>query len=138
MQFECTSIGELPGIARQILNAFDQKIILLYGEMGAGKTTFVQAVTEVLRCEDQASSPTFSLVNHYRTNSGEDIYHFDMYRLEDEWQALDIGFEDYVASGNMCIIEWPEKLGSLIPEPHLRITIEDKESNRVITAEQVS
>jgi tRNA threonylcarbamoyladenosine biosynthesis protein TsaE len=135
MQFECASPTELPEIARQILTHFGQKVFLIFGDMGAGKTTFVQAVNQVLDCDEPASSPTFSLVNHYRTKRGEDLYHFDMYRLKDEWEALDIGYEEYINSGAWCFIEWPEKLGSLIPEEFVKITIVEQEGVRVITAE---
>ncbi len=94
-----------------------------YGEMGAGKTTLIKAICSQLGVLDAMSSPTFSIVNEYLDDSGESIYHFDFYRLKEENEALDIGIEDYFYSESFCFIEWPEKIPNLIPEGHLKISV---------------
>ncbi|RYE23393.1 MAG: tRNA (adenosine(37)-N6)-threonylcarbamoyltransferase complex ATPase subunit type 1 TsaE [Sphingobacteriaceae bacterium] len=100
-----------------------QKILLFYGEMGAGKTTFIKAFCAALGVEDTVSSPTFSIVNEYRYPEGI-IYHFDFYRLKNQTEALDLGVEEYLYSGEYCLIEWPEKIPDLLPENYIRINIE--------------
>lgn len=102
----------------------DHRIIALYGEMGAGKTTFTTALCRVLGVrEDAVSSPTFAIVNEYRTLDGEPLFHFDFYRIEKLEEALDIGFYDYIDSGCLCIMEWPENIDGLLPEDTLKVTI---------------
>lgn len=101
----------------------NQKILLFYGEMGAGKTTFIKAFCAALNVEDTVSSPTFSIVNEYRYPDGN-IYHFDFYRLKNQTEALDLGVEEYLYSGAYCLIEWPEKIPDLLPETYLKINIE--------------
>ena len=104
-------------------NIQNQKTLLFYGEMGAGKTTFIKAFCAALGVEDTVSSPTFSIVNEYHYPEGK-IYHFDCYRLKNQYEALDIGFEEYLYSGNYCLIEWPEKIPDLLPPNYLRISLE--------------
>lgn len=101
----------------------NQKILLFYGEMGAGKTTFIKAFCAALGVEDTVSSPTFSIVNEYHYPQGI-IYHFDFYRLKNQTEALDLGVEEYLDSGEYCLIEWPEKIPDLLPENYLKINIE--------------
>ena len=102
----------------------ESNIFAFYAPMGAGKTTFTSAICGVLGVnEDAVSSPTFSIVNEYRTASGEPLYHFDFYRIDNASEALDIGFYDYVDSGSLCIIEWPENIEELLPEETLRVHI---------------
>ncbi len=100
----------------------DQKILLFYGEMGAGKTTFIKAFCVALGVEDTVSSPTFSIVNEYHYPAGI-IYHFDCYRLKSQTEALDLGVEEYLYSGEYCLIEWPEKIPDLLPQNYLKINI---------------
>ena len=95
------------------------------GEMGAGKTTLSKALGKALKVVDEVQSPTFSIVNEYMTDTGETVYHFDFYRLESEEEAEAIGVEEYFYSGNYCLLEWPQKVASLLPEEFLRIDIED-------------
>jgi len=99
----------------------DYKIWLFEGEMGAGKTTLIKELCRVLKVTDVVTSPTFSLVNEYFTEQGETIYHFDFYRITKEEEALNIGVEEYLYSGNLCLIEWPSRIPSLIPAKHLKI-----------------
>lgn len=99
------------------------KVIALYGEMGAGKTTFTKALCKALGVVDGVNSPTFTLINEYRTKSGETIYHFDFYRINKLEEAFDIGFEEFAESGNLCIIEWPEKIEQILPSDTLRVKI---------------
>lgn len=102
----------------------ENKLIAFYAPMGAGKTTFTNAMCRVLGVDDDAvSSPTFSIVNEYRTAQGESVFHFDFYRITRTAEALDIGFYDYVDSGSMCIMEWPENIEEIIPEETLRVYI---------------
>lgn len=98
------------------------KVLLFNGEMGAGKTTFIKALCLALGVKSPTSSPTFSLVNEYEAAEGL-VYHFDMYRLKNETEALDFGIEEYLYSGNWCFIEWAEKIPNLIPDEHLVISL---------------
>jgi tRNA threonylcarbamoyladenosine biosynthesis protein TsaE len=102
----------------------ENRIIAFYAPMGAGKTTFTTAVCRRLGVRDDAvSSPTFAIVNEYRTSSGEPLYHFDFYRITKIAEALDIGFYDYIDSGCLCIIEWPENIEEILPEETLKVSI---------------
>ena len=106
----------------------DANIFAFYGNMGAGKTTFIKAICEELGVEDVITSPTFAIVNEYRSEtSGELIYHFDCYRLENEAEAEEIGVEDYFYSGALCFIEWPELVEEVLPGDAVKVTIEEVE-----------
>jgi tRNA threonylcarbamoyladenosine biosynthesis protein TsaE len=98
-------------------------VMAFSGNMGAGKTTFIQALCRQLGVDTDVNSPTFALINEYFTRSGESIYHFDLYRIADPVELFDMGYEEYFFSGNRCLIEWPEKAEHLIPEDALRVTI---------------
>ena len=115
----------------------DNKIIALYAPMGAGKTTFTTALCKRLGVvEDAVSSPTFAIVNEYRTSSGEPMYHFDFYRITKLQEAVDIGFFDYIDSGDLCIMEWPENIEDILPEETLRVSIKVlPDESRVISWE---
>lgn len=104
------------------------KVVLFNGLMGAGKTTFIKALCKHLGVEDVTSSPTFSLVNDYETSEGTSIYHFDLYRINSEIEALDMGIEEYLYSNNWCFIEWPEKIPNLLPEKFTTVNIRETES----------
>lgn len=109
------SIDDISTIAKKLVSSTEQKILLFYGNMGVGKTTLIKEVCKTLNSDDVISSPTFSLVNEYRTKDNEVIYHFDFYRIEDEEEAYDIGIEDYFDSNGWCLIEWPENIQNLLP-----------------------
>ena len=98
-------------------------VIALYGEMGAGKTTFTKALCLALNVKEGVNSPTFTLINEYTTEGGELIFHFDFYRINKLEEAFDIGFEEFVDSGHLCIIEWPEKIEQILPPDTLRVKI---------------
>lgn len=117
------SLDQIQKVAEQIIAANPKKIILFNGEMGVGKTTLIKQLCKSLGVEDATSSPTFSLVNEYQTLNNQTVYHFDFYRLNKETEALDMGVDDYLYSGNWCFIEWSEKIASLIPEEHSTISI---------------
>lgn len=118
------SIEQLPETAQQILDQNPNKVILFNGEMGVGKTTLIKQLCKTLGVQDATSSPTFSLVNEYQTSNNQTVYHFDFYRLNKETEALDMGVDDYLYSGNWCFIEWSEKIANLIPKEHTVINIE--------------
>lgn len=111
--------------AREIIRfAGSQPIWLFYGQMGAGKTTFIKAIARELGVEDIVHSPSFNLVNEYQNHDGQSFFHFDFYRIKNETEALDIGVDEYFESGNICFVEWPDKIPGLIPQSFLRIDIE--------------
>jgi len=114
---------ELPQIAKQLLTQISSKIWLFYGAMGSGKTSLIKAIANELGVVDITSSPSFSLVNEYKSNRGEIFYHFDFYRIKNEEEALDIGIDDYLYSDNYCFIEWPEKIKNLLPLNAAKINI---------------
>lgn len=124
MQIRVNSIDELKAAAQKMIQfADDQNLWVLNGEMGAGKTTLSKAICAEMGVLDTVHSPTFSIVNEYLTLNDEVIYHFDFYRLEHPEEALAIGVEEYFDSGNLCLIEWPQRIGNLMPEEYLAIDI---------------
>ena len=127
MRHEITikDLGDIDRAAGDFLEAIgNNRIIAFYAPMGAGKTTFTTALCRRLGVrEDAVSSPTFAIVNEYRTGTGEPMYHFDFYRVNKVSEALDIGFYDYVDSGCLCVIEWPENIEDLLPEETLKVSI---------------
>jgi tRNA threonylcarbamoyladenosine biosynthesis protein TsaE len=122
MEFTFT-LDQIHIAAQEILAQHPHRVILFDGEMGAGKTTLIKAIASELGIKGMTSSPTFSLVNEYLSETGETVYHFDVYRLKKQDEALDMGIEEYLYSGNRCFIEWAEKIPDLIPERHSRISI---------------
>ena len=128
------NLSELTNVAKEILSQSKSKILLFYGEMGAGKTTLIKEICSLLDIEDKISSPTFSLVNEYKSRQGESVYHFDFYRIEDEEEAMDIGFEEYIDSEKWCLIEWPQNIENLLPLKSSAIQIQILENgNRSLT-----
>ncbi|MBQ5879873.1 MAG: tRNA (adenosine(37)-N6)-threonylcarbamoyltransferase complex ATPase subunit type 1 TsaE, partial [Alistipes sp.] len=116
-KIQIESEEELSKVARLLLDALgDRTVVALRGEMGAGKTTLVRAIAEELGVEDQVTSPTFALVNQYEGNDGQRLFHFDFYRIDDEREAFDLGYEEYFYSGDLCLVEWPEKIERLMPD----------------------
>lgn len=138
MKIEVNGTEELASASRQILDfAGKEKIFLLYGEMGAGKTTLINSLCAFLGTDDKTSSPTFSIVNEYNLQKGS-IFHFDFYRLKNQTEAFDFGYEDYFYSGNYCFIEWPEKIPDLWPDSFVKINISVTDDHkRVIELERV-
>lgn len=130
MEVKDYSLADLPSVAAQIVAEMQHPVILFFGSMGAGKTTFIKALCKVLQVEDEVSSPTYSLVNEYETEAGETLYHFDLYRLNSPEEALDFGVEEYLESGNICLVEWPEKIVDFLPERFGVIKIEAIENSR--------
>ena len=125
-KIQITSLEDLDRAAREFLEAIgDKTLVAFYAPMGAGKTTFTTAVCKALGVEEDAiSSPTFAIVNEYRGKGGRPIFHFDFYRIENPAEALDIGLYDYLDSGCLCLMEWPENIESLLPEETLNVNIQ--------------
>jgi tRNA threonylcarbamoyladenosine biosynthesis protein TsaE len=123
---------DLQVVAKELLSETQQRVWLLSGEMGAGKTTLIKSICEELGVSNGMSSPTFSIINQY---NGKDktIYHFDFYRLKNEVEAFDIGVEEYLESGNYCFLEWSEKITHLIPPNSFQVRIKlDTNTTRII------
>ena len=118
------SLSEIETVAKNLLPYLTNKVILVNGDMGAGKTTMIKALCKALNSPDVVSSPTFSLINEYRTANDQPLYHFDCYRIENEEEAYDFGAEEYLHSGHLCFIEWSENIASLLPEKYSSLIIE--------------
>lgn len=129
MEIRINSLADIQDAAHQFVSAMgDNNVFAFYGKMGAGKTTFVKAVCECLGVTDVINSPTFAIVNEYRSDkAGELIYHFDFYRIKRIEEVYDMGYEDYFYSGALCFIEWPELVEEVLPLDAVRVDIEEKE-----------
>ncbi|QEM13250.1 tRNA (adenosine(37)-N6)-threonylcarbamoyltransferase complex ATPase subunit type 1 TsaE [Mucilaginibacter rubeus] len=138
MQLSVNSLSQLPQAAEAVLaNSAGNKIFLFYGEMGAGKTTLIKTLCEQLGVTEQATSPTFSIVNEYIGRDSR-IFHFDFYRLKNQTEALDMGYEEYFYSDAYCFIEWPEKIPDLLPIHYTTVRIEVSDANsRLISIENI-
>lgn len=131
------SLDKIDDAAREFMAQMgDETVYAFYGEMGAGKTTFINALCRALGVEENPTgSPTFSIINEYRSDTtAELIYHFDLYRIESTDQALDIGVEDYFDSGALCLLEWPERIADILPDDTVRVDIaENPDGSRLLT-----
>jgi len=138
-QTQLSDLSALQKSARLLLNEFpDERIFAFYGAMGAGKTTFIKAICHELGSNDYVTSPTFALINEYSTSEGSVIYHFDFYRIKKLEEAFDLGYEDYIYSGNYCFIEWPEMIEQLLPEGIVEVRIKEGEKGvRLVEAQKV-
>ncbi len=135
MEIRITNISDLPRAAEAFIAAMEgRKLFAFYGDMGAGKTTFITEVCRLLGADDDSGSPTFSIVNEYQGADGSPIYHFDFYRIDSPEEALDMGAEDYFYSGNLCLMEWPERVEAILPEETVKVTIaEQPDGSRILT-----
>jgi tRNA threonylcarbamoyladenosine biosynthesis protein TsaE len=135
MEIKIDSLERIHEAAQQFIKAMgDNTVFAFYGKMGSGKTTFIKALCEELGVSDQITSPTFAIVNEYRSDeTGELIYHFDFYRIKKLDEVYDMGYEDYFYSGAVCFIEWPELIEELLPGNAVRVDIEEQaDGSRVI------
>lgn len=140
MEIKIQSLEHIHEAAREFIAAMgDNTVFALYGKMGAGKTTFIKALCQELGVEDVVTSPTFAVINEYRSDiAGELIYHFDFYRIKKLEEVYDMGYEDYFYSGALCFIEWPELVEELLPGNTIRVTIEELEDgSRKLTMENL-
>lgn len=129
--FYIDSLDNINTVANDLLSKYkNERVLAFYGSMGVGKTTFIKALCEEMKVEDTVNSPSFSIVNEYHTPEDDIIYHFDFYRLKEEEEAYDMGYEDYFYSGRYCMIEWPEKINSLLPEGRLELRLEEVDAGR--------
>ncbi|MBQ8501686.1 MAG: tRNA (adenosine(37)-N6)-threonylcarbamoyltransferase complex ATPase subunit type 1 TsaE [Bacteroides sp.] len=136
MEIKIQSLDQIRPAARSFVEAMgDNTVFAFYGKMGAGKTTFIKAICEELGVSDPITSPTFAIVNEYRSDlAGELIYHFDFYRIKKLDEVYDMGYEDYLYSGALCFIEWPELIEELLPAGAVKVCIEEVEDgSRKIT-----
>ena len=140
MEIKIQSLDHIHEAAREFIAAMgDNTVFALYGKMGAGKTTFVKALCQELGVEDVVTSPTFAVINEYRSDiAGELIYHFDFYRIKKLEEVYDMGYEDYFYSGALCFIEWPELVEELLTGNTVKVTIEELEDgSRKLTMENL-
>ncbi|MBD5337187.1 MAG: tRNA (adenosine(37)-N6)-threonylcarbamoyltransferase complex ATPase subunit type 1 TsaE [Bacteroides sp.] len=139
MKIEVADIEKLPEAAEHLLQALgDRHVVALEGAMGAGKTTLTAALCHALEMDDEASSPTFSIVNEYVSSAtGRKVFHFDFYRIETPEEALDLGLDDYFDSGELCLMEWSGQVASLLPEDLAVVRIEEQpDGSRLITLDE--
>ena len=135
MKLLLNNLSDIDTIAKKFVeNMGNRKVFAFYGEMGAGKTTFIKAICGALGVTETITSPTFAIVNEYEKEEGEPIFHFDFYRIKDIDEAYDFGYEDYFYSGNICFIEWPQLVEPLLPENvvKVQIVIEDNEQRIIL------
>jgi len=138
MKINITGLDMLDEVAEKLIKAFPaHRIFALSGELGAGKTTLIKAISKCLDVSDVVSSPTFAIVNEYYSETNGPLYHFDFYRLKNREELLDIGIYEYLDSGNYCFIEWPEKFQELLPDNYvyIKIDVASEGKSRRISAE---
>ena len=130
---EINSLSEINHIAARFIQAHPaDRIFAFYGEMGAGKTTFIKALCEEMHVLDYVTSPTFALINEYKTKNDSTIFHFDFYRIKNISEVYDFGYEDYFYSGDYCFIEWPELIETLLPSIAVKVTIKEIANGRIV------
>ena len=136
MTITIKDLDHIEDAAREFIGEMgDDTVFAFYGKMGAGKTTFIKALCKLLGVEDEVNSPTFAIINEYRSQTtAELIYHFDFYRIKKLEEVYDLGYEDYFYSGALCFIEWPELVEELLPSDAIKVTItENSDGSRMIT-----
>ena len=135
MEIRINSLDTIHEAAKEFIKGMgDGKVFAFYGKMGAGKTTFIKALCEVLGVKDVITSPTFAIINEYTDGNDNPIYHFDFYRIKKLEEVYDMGYEDYFYSGNLCILEWPELVEDVLPENVIKVTIEEQpDGSRILT-----
>lgn len=135
IQLKIDSLSELDNVAEQIISSLDgRNVVLFRGGMGAGKTTLISRIVAQLGAEDTVTSPTFALVNEYEGAGKMLIYHFDFYRIDKVEEVFDLGYEEYFYSGDLCLVEWPEKIEALIPDDVMTVKIEvEDDGQRIFT-----
>ena len=127
MEIRINSLDTIHEAAKDFIKGMgDGKVFAFYGKMGAGKTTFIKALCEVLGVKDVITSPTFAIINEYTDGNNNPIYHFDFYRIKKLEEVYDMGYEDYFYSGNLCLLEWPELVEDVLPENVVKVTIEEQ------------
>ena len=135
IQLKIDSLSELDTVAEQIISSLDgRNVVLFRGGMGAGKTTLISRIVAQMGAEDTVTSPTFALVNEYEGADKMLIYHFDFYRIDKVEEVFDLGYEEYFYSGDLCLVEWPEKIEALIPDDVMTVKIEvEDDGQRIFT-----
>lgn len=135
MEIRINSLDTIHEAAKEFIKGMgDGKVFAFYGKMGAGKTTFIKALCEVLGVKDVITSPTFAIINEYTDGNDNPIYHFDFYRIKKLEEVYDMGYEDYFYSGNLCLLEWPELVEDVLPEDVIKVTIEEQpDGSRLLT-----
>ena len=135
MEIRINSLDTIHEAAKEFIKGMgDGKVFAFYGKMGAGKTTFIKALCEVLGVKDVITSPTFAIINEYTDGNNNPIYHFDFYRIKTLEEVYDMGYEDYFYSGNLCLLEWPELVEDVLPENVIKVTIEEQpDGSRLLT-----
>lgn len=129
MTFLVHSISELEPVCRELLRLSNSySVFALYGSLGSGKTTLVQHICKMLGIPENVTSPTYSIINEHMCN-GKPLYHIDLYRLRSEEEAVQVGLEEYLFSGNLCFVEWPDHFENLLPEQHIKIFIRKLEND---------
>jgi len=127
VMFDAVTLAALAATAHEMLENFkNERIFCLFGEMGAGKTTLIQELCKILDVNDKVVSPTYQIVNEYSTKDGPAIIHMDLYRIKEERELVELGFEEYISSGNYCFIEWPEQATSLLNTSFVKIDVSRK------------
>ena len=126
-----TEAGLLPAAEKLLASYPLQRVFAFYGKMGAGKTTFIKAISSVLGAVDVVQSPSFPIINEYKTSTGDSIFHFDFYRIRKTEEVFDIGYEDYIYSGSYCFIEWPELMEDLLPGDVVKVKIRGKDQRQI-------
>ena len=135
-----TETGLLPAAEKLLASYPGRRVFAFYGKMGAGKTTFIKAISSVLGAVDVVQSPSFSIINEYKTSTGDSIFHFDFYRIRKIGEVFDIGYEEYIYSGAYCFIEWPELVEELLPGDVVRVRINGgrRAGDRILSGELVN